>query len=797
VGRGRSESGPTGAGKEAFAERLRSLREAAGLTQEELAFRAGLSPSAVGVLERGARKRPYPHTVRALSEALGLNEEERNSLLAAVPRRGGVGAGSSSADEAPEPLRSSALPNLATPLVGRERELEEVAGLLARPGTRLLTLTGTGGVGKTSLALEAARDAEQFFTDGVAFVALAPLNNAEFVVPSVVRSLELRETAGQSPREALHAYLRAKQLLLTLDNFEHLLEAAPEVSWLIESCPTLTVLVTSRAPLRVGGEQEYPVPPLELPASTRDPGVEEVLGSPSGRLFVERARAASPGFSLSRQNAAAVASICWRLAGLPLALELAAAKVRFLNPAALLSRLDRALSAGWARDVPERQRTVRATLDWSHDLLSEPEKALFRRLSVFAGGFTLEAVEAVGAAQDIAAEDAVESLGRLVEQSLVTAELDGDGMRYGMLEPVRQYAREKLEESGEGERVGMRHAAYYLALAERARPELHAPRQVEWLDTLSREHDNVRVAMAWLLRRDKPGEAAYIGWGIYEFWFRRGYTGEGLRWMEQVLAEGDSLPPLTRAQAQFVAAILSFLRGEPDRAAAFATESIAAARAAGDPETLAYSLGMQGLATLSRGDLDTAEAVLPESLKLFRELGDPHSVASGLYGPAQLALARGDGDEAMQLIGEGAALSREAGNWAMLANFLGTQAISARLEGDNARTAELLGESIEIAGMLRDDYNVVFCATGLASVAAREGRAERAARLFGVADVLSEKTGAGVSWSILRSLNERDLVITREMLDPEAFEAAWAEGRTMTLEQAVAYALEDDETSTN
>jgi ATP/maltotriose-dependent transcriptional regulator MalT len=202
---------------------------------------------------------------------------------------------------------------------------------------------------------------------------------------------------------------------------------------------------------------------------------------------------------------------------------------------------------------------------------------------------------------------------------------------------------------------------------------------------------------------------------------------------------------------------------------------------------------MQGLATLSRGDLDTAEAVLPESLKLFRELGDPHSVASGLYGPAQLALARGDGDEAMQLIGEGEALSREAGNWAMLANFLGTQAISARLEGDNARTAELLGESIEIAGMLRDDYNVVFCATGLASVAAREGRAERATRLFGVADALSEKTGAGVSWSILRSLNERDLVITREMLDPEAFEAAWAEGRTMTLEQAVAYALEEDE----
>ncbi|MDP9480998.1 MAG: hypothetical protein M3R38_35925, partial [Actinomycetota bacterium] len=286
----------------------------------------------------------------------------------------------------------------------------------------------------------------------------------------------------------LRGYLREKRLLLVLDNFEHLLEAAPEVAELLAACPSLKVLATSRAPLRLRGEREYPVAPLAVPDPARAPDAEAVAASPAAKLFVDRAREASPAFSFNRKNAAVVAAICWRLDGLPLALELAAARTRFLGPTELLSRLDRALEAGGARDLPERQRTMRGTLDWSHELLAEAERRLFRRLSVFAGGFALEAAEEVADGEDV-----LFLLGRLVEQSLVTAEPHEDETRYGMLEPIRQYALEKLKESGEEERIRERHAAYYETLVLRAAEELEGERQAEWMEKLAREHDNLRA----------------------------------------------------------------------------------------------------------------------------------------------------------------------------------------------------------------------------------------------------------------------------------------------------------------
>jgi predicted ATPase/DNA-binding XRE family transcriptional regulator len=768
-----------------FGERLRRLREAAGLTQEELASRAGLSTHAVGVLERGERKRPYPHTIRSLADALELDESERTSLFAAVPRRGAP------PPAAPATALELSLPTPPTTLLGREQELEEIRTYLRE--VRLLTLTGTGGVGKTRLALEAARQAAELFPDGVAFVALAPLGDPALVVPTLARSLELREE-GQTPREVLRAHLQDKQLLLVLDNFEHLLGAAADVTEIIESCARLVVLVTSRAPLRVRGEQDYPVPPLALPASTLSANMEEVLESPSGKLFVERAKAVSPAFSLTQANAAMVAAICWRLAGLPLALELAAAKVRFLDPATLLARLDRALSTGWERDLPDRQRTMQATLDWSHELLSEPEKALFKRLSVFAGGFTLEAAEAVGKAEEMSVEDVLNLLERLVEQSLVTVKPDGssDGMRYGMLEPVRQYALEKLEASGEAEEARRRHAAYFLELSERAAPELTRSEQGAWLERLEREHDNLRTIFGWLLERGNADGAAYLGWDLMWFWCVRGHLAEGVRWMERTLAHEDSVTPSSRARALAVISALASPQGDLDRAA-LAEESGLLARQIGDREVLALATYMEGHVAFIRGEHARALVLAEESVALYRDLGDLSGAGLALTVPACVALTEADFARFERLLDESEELLRAAESWWSLTVNITLRTNATALRDDHAQTISLLRESLSLASRLRDTQTIVYGLEGVAGALAMLGRGHRAARLFGAAEALRERTGSTATVPPWRELHERHLEALRTRLDAEELAAAWAEGRSMTSEQAVAYALEGEE----
>ena len=763
--------------EEPFGTLLRRHREAAGLTQEELAQKAGLSPNAVGQLERGLRRRPYPHTVRSLADALGLPEAERAALAGSVPRRGCA----SGPAETPE----SPLPAPPTPLVGREREVAAVRASLEGDGTRLLTLTGPGGVGKTRLALEVAREAGERFPDGVAFVALAPVSDPDLLVTAVAQGLGLREAGGRSVRELVRGHLETRRLLLVLDNLEHLLGAAPEVAALLAGCHSLKVLATSRAPLRLRGEQEYPLGPLPVPDLTRLPAVADVEGVPSVRLLVERAREASPSFALTQQNAAALAAICRRLDGLPLALELAAARLKLLPPTALLARLDEALPllSGGPRDLPQRQRTMRDTVAWSHDLLSEEEQTLFRRLAVFAGGFALQAAEAVGG------RTVLEGLYTLLENSLVRTDTDDPEPRFAMLETVRAYGLERLAASGEeGEARGL-HADYFLALAGRAHPELEGGGQVAWLNLLEREHDNLREAMRWLLEVGEPERAARLGSATWVFWAVRGHASEGQLWLERALASGG-LSAGARARTLAAISLLLFAKGEIGRMSGLVEEAIAGARTAGDRETLAFAMVQRGYAATFRGDLDAAEEALSEGLEMIGGRGGRWNAALIQNALGQVALSRGDFGRAMGLLREGEAALRETGDAFTLATNLNIQATISQIEGDDKRTEALLRESVGLSAALRDTWALVYGLVGLAGVAARDGDPERAARLFGAAEALGEAASVALSFPPTLALYERDLAIIKAQLDPERFDAAWAEGRALTVDLAAAEALE-------
>jgi predicted ATPase/DNA-binding XRE family transcriptional regulator len=756
-----------------FGARLRRLREASGLSQEDLAHKAGLSPNAIGTIERGERRRPHPNTIRVLADALDLDEIQRAELIASVPSR----------EE--RIAAASTLPIPPTTIVGRERDIRSIEARFRQRETRLVTLVGPGGVGKTRLAIEVASRLTGAYTDGITFIDLAPLRGAHLVLPTIAQSLGLRQTGPLY--EALCTFLAPRRLLLFLDNFEHVLEAAAGVASLLESCPDVAILATSRAPLRIRGESEYHVSPLKTPDPGGIPRAESVENAPAAQLFLQRARDASPDISLNQKNAGTIAAICWRLEGLPLALELAAAQVRFLAPATLLSRLDRVLQSSGARDLPPRQQTMRATLDWDHDLLGHEERSAFRRLGVFAGGFTLPAAEIVIAGERGSEEKTLDLVGRLVEKSLVMAETDtaSDLTRYRMLEPVREYSLQRLEESGEEHAIRTGHADYFSALAQRAASGLRCADQLIWLDLLSEEHDNLRSALGYLLDQGATDEAAQIGWNLWLFWSLRGHVDEGRGWMEALVAREEGDPGLGHKRALCVIATFSFMRGDLDRMRK-ALGEVLADEAALDQVTLTTALVQRGHGLTQQGDLDDAEAVLTRALGLARTNDDRWNIANALRGLAHTAMARKDLDTAERFVIESIAAARTTGERWTLALGITIHAMISMLRNNHGLAETLLRECTTLAIDLHDPFTTAYSLTGLAVIAGRRGDAERMALLAGAADALREGTAIDIAASVWRHLFDNEFGAIREGMGQNAFDHAYSRGRFMAPGELIA-----------
>jgi predicted ATPase/DNA-binding CsgD family transcriptional regulator len=689
----------------------------------------------------------------------------------------------------------SNLPIELSSFVGRGREVAEIGALLSEH--RLLTLTGPGGSGKTRLALRVASGAVEGYEEGVWLVELTPLTDPELVPQAVASVLGVRESPERSLMETLAAHLGSKTELLVLDNCEHLVGACASLAEaLLGRCPNLSVLATSREALGAEGEALFVVPSLSLPDPRRLPAADGLPDYEAARLFAERARAVRPTFEVTEQNAMAVAQVCHRLDGMPLAIELAAARVKALSVEQISSRLDDrfALLTGGGRTVAAHHWTLRATMDWSHDLLSEEEKVLFRRLSVFAGGFTLEAAEEVCAGGGTNEARVLDPLASLVDKSLVLFEERDGEPRYRLLETVGQYASGKLE-AGEAERLRKRHAEYYLKMAEEAEPDLG--KQGTRLRRLAQEHDNFRAALGRALGPEASAETARLGLGMAvalgyrRFWAVHG-LGEGLGWLERGLARGDEMPAALRAEALNIGGWMANVLGDYAKAVILLEESLALSRGLGDERAVAASLVRLGqLLAMHGGDRDRVDELCGEAEALLPGLSGPPLVAPVLVFLGMAALVEDDHGRARASLEEGLALFRGLGDMYGVAVCCATMGFVALREGDTELADPMFGEALAALREVGDRAVMLHCLTGEASVLALRGDAARAARLWGAAEALGE--AASVSLLLVigsRYDREGHVAAARSRLGGEKFAAAWAEGRRMTPEEAVEYALD-------
>ncbi len=690
----------------------------------------------------------------------------------------------------------------AARFVGRERELTETLALLR--SARLLTLVGAGGCGKTRLALAAMDRASAGYRDGARTVELAAVADARLVPRALATVLGVREDPGQPLIDAIVAALRPMDLLVVLDNCEHLVDACADLArLLLESCPGLRILATSRRPLQVDGETVWRVPSMAVPDPERLPPLDDLRRYDAMALFVARARLARSTFALTPENALEVVRVCHGLDGIPLAIELAAAWVRVLPVRELAARLDDAVMLLTTNDraLPPRHRTLRATLDWSHDLLDATDRVLLRRLGVFAGGWTLRAAEDVCAGEDLEPRAVLHALRRLVDASLVLVDEQerDDGMRYRLLETVRHYAAEKRRAAGEDDILRRRHAAWSLELAERAEPELTGPRQAARLAQLDREADNLRAALGWAVRAE-PALALRLTGALWPFWRIRDYYDEGRRWLGEALAaagaEGGPRIQSARARALTGMGMLAIEQEDYEEAIAFLARAVALYEDLGDERGLAGAIKALGNAACYQGDYAHATVLWERGLALQRHAGDDVGVAELLHNLGVVAYYQDAYGRAARLLGESLVMRRELEDDGGAAYCLINLGNVARLQGDHRRAVSLYRESLALRWALGMKGGVASCLRGLAQAAALAGQAARAAWLDGVVDALRDELGAGPP-PIDRDSYDRDLDAARTSLGAERFAAVHAAGRATPLEQAVAQilAFADDEDS--
>lgn len=744
----------------------------------------------------GRLAKAYLGKSRELSLARLAAMAERLAAAEDRPTCGPVAAAMSPPPAAKPVARAHHLPLQPTPLLGREQEIHAIRELLLQSHVRLLTLAGAGGTGKTRLAIQAALGVVEIFPEGVYFVDLAALRDPSLVISSVARAIGVKETANQPLVESVTAWVRERHVLLVLDNFEHLLPAVQDLTELLVTCPFLKLLVTSREALHLRWEHEFTVQPLEVPALVDVPATAALAEVSSVALFIERAQAAHPGFVFTNDNSQTVAEICARLDGLPLAIELAASWMKVLSPQALLEQLSERrldLLTQGPGDLPPRQRTLREAIGWSYALLHPDEQKLFRRLSVFLGGSTLQAVDVV-CLGDGGEGNALKGVSSLIHKNLVQPTSDGDASdrdqepRFRMLETIREFAFETLGASGDREAVQRQHALWCLRFAEEADAALAGSQQPWWYARLAREHDNFRAALSWTIEAGEVEIGQRIASALWRFWLVQGHLREGQRWLDRLLSAvaPTPVPHEVRARAINTAGALALELAEYAKASMHFQEALAVRQALGDKQGSARTLNNLGIVARRQGDLLAARICYEQVLALMRELDDGWGMAGALNNLGIVAHTQGAYDDAVGLHEESLALHRAQNNTWGIAASLSHLAVCARGRGEYDQARVLLQESLSLFHELGAKPSTAECLEHLSALALEQGDAEQTARLGGVASALRESIGAPLPPAD-RVPFEATLEAARTVLGDTAYMFAWSVGQRMSIDQAIEY----------